>query len=241
MATEIPKWEADLWTYVGSGDGEHCPLRSRCQTKLACGWCLDENKERLNQFLEQGEVTLQSCDFFDSIETNIGCDFMEINKGRQTGRLFLLVELMAQKYLKMGRVGCPPVPTVLIGLIDQRGITEIRSVPLKAYHGAIWHPKEGWIIQVKADDSPAMKRFTLFHEAFHILAHCRTTPVFRARGAIRGSFNELLADYFAICILLPRQWLREKWAEVMDLDRMAEIFDAPKTAICIRLRQLGLV
>ena len=228
MAGKIPKWEAELWTYVGSGDGEHCPLRSRCQTKLACAWCPDENKERINQLLEQGEATLHSCDF---IETNIG---------GQVGRLFLLVELMAQKYLEMGRVQCPPVATELIRLIDQRGITEIRSVPLKAYHGAIWHPKEGWIIQVKADDSPAMKRFTLFHEAFHILAHYRTTPVFRKRGAIRGSFNELLADQFAVCILMPRQWVRKKWAEVKDLDRMAEIFDAPKSATCIRLRQLGL-
>jgi Zn-dependent peptidase ImmA (M78 family) len=64
--------------------------------------------------------------------------------------------------------------------------------------------------------------------------------VFRTRGAIQGAFNELLADYFAMCILIPRQWLREKWAEVKDLDRMSVIFDAPKTAICIRLRQLGL-
>jgi Zn-dependent peptidase ImmA (M78 family) len=166
---------------------------------------------------------------------------MKTNIGGQTGRLFLLVELLAQKYLEMGKFRCPPVPTALIGLIDQRGITEIRSVPLKAYHGAIWHPKEGWIIQVKADDSPTMKRFTLFHEAFHILAHYRTTPVFRKRGAIRGSFNELLADHFAVCILMPRQWVREKWAEVKDLDRISVIFDAPKSAVCIRLRQLGLV
>ena len=68
-----------------------------------------------------------------------------------------------------------------------------------------------------------------------------TIPVFRKRGAIGGSFNELLADYFAMCTLMPRQWVREKWAEVKDLDRMAEIFDVPKPAMCVRLRQLGLV
>jgi len=232
MAGKIPKWEAELWTYVSSGDGEHCPLRSQCGTKLACGWCPDDNKERINQFLERNEVAPQSCDF---IETNIG---------GQIGRLFLLVELLALKYLEMGMVRSPPLPTALIGLIDEYGITEVRQVPLKAYHGAIWRPKEGWIIQVRADDTSAMKRFTIFHEAFHILAHCarcRTTPVFRKRGAIQGSFNELLADYFAICILAPRRWVRENWAEVRDLDRMAEIFDAPKPAMCIRLRILGLV
>jgi len=86
-----------------------------------------------------------------------------------------------------------------------------------------------------------MKRFTLFHEAFHILAHCRTTPVFRKRGSIRGSFNELLADYFANCLLMPRKWIRETWAEVKDLDRIAEIYDAPKAGVCLRLRHLGLV
>jgi len=229
MAAKIPKWEAELWSYLSSGDGERCPLRTHCRTKLACGWCPDENKERLNQFLEQDKVTLQSCDF---IETNIS---------GQTGRLFLLVELLAQKYLQLGRVQCPPVPIALIGSIVQGSITEVRHLPLKAYHGAIWHPNEEWIVQLKADDTLGMKRFTLFHEAFHILAHCRGTPVFKKRGLEQGSFNELLADYFATCLLMPRQWIRETWAEVKDLDRMAEIFDAPKPAVCVRLRQLGLV
>jgi hypothetical protein len=229
MAAKIPKWEAELWSYVGSGDGEHCPLSSHCQTKLACGWCPDENRKRLNQFLEQDEATLQSC------------DFMETNIGGQTGRLFLLVELLAQNYLQLGGVQRPPVPIALIGSIIQGGITEVRYLPLKAYHGAIWHPKDEWIVHLKADDTFGMKRFTLFHEAFHILAHCRCTPVFKKRGLEQGSFNELLADYFAICLLIPRQWIRETWAEVKDLDRVAAIFDAPKPAVCIRLRQLGLV
>lgn len=230
MAGKIPKWEAELWSYVSSGDGEHCPLRSRCQTKPACGWCPDENKECLNQFLDKTEeITVHSCDFIEATEP------------ARLGRIFLLVELMAQRYLEMAEVCCPPVPTMVIGLIDQQGFTEVRQVPLKAYHGAIWRPKEGWVIQVKADDSPAMQRFTTFHEAFHILAHCKTSPVFRKRGAIRGSFNEMLADYFASCLLMPRKWVKERWAEVNDLDRMVEIFGAPKTAICIRLRTLGLV
>jgi len=64
---------------------------------------------------------------------------------------------------------------------------------------------------------------------------------YRKRGTTQGSFNELLADYFAACILMPREWVKRKWAEVENLDRMAEIFDVPKPAMCIRLRQLGLV
>ena len=228
MAGKIPKWEAELWSYVGSGDGEHCPLYDRCRIRKECGWCPDEHRERINQLLDKRRFTPHSCDFIKG-------------EGGRVGRLFQLVELVAQKYLRMARVRFPPVPTVLVGLIDPRGTTEVQQLPLKAYHGAIWHPKGGWIIQVRADDTPATKRFTMFHEAFHILAHCRTTPVFRKRGATQGSFNELLADYFAMCIMMPRQWVREKWTEVNDLDRMAEIFDVPQPAMCIRLRQLGLV
>ena len=152
-----------------------------------------------------------------------------------------MVEMLAQKLLKKGGVYCPPVPTKLIRLVDEQRPVEVRLVPLKAHHGAIWRLREGWIIQLKDDATPASKRFTLFHECFHILAHHRTTPVFRKRGAIQGSFNELLADYFAIYILLPREWVKEKWAEVKDLDRMAKIFDVPKPAMCIRLRDMGLV
>jgi len=149
--------------------------------------------------------------------------------------------MLAQRYLKRGEVSCPPVPAELILLADEQHPVEVRLVALKVYHGAIWRQNDGWVIQLKNDDIPATRRFILFHEAFHILAHCKTTPVFRRREGILGSFNELLADHFASCILMPREWVNEKRAEVEDLDRLAEIFDVPMPAMCIRLRQLGLV
>ena len=98
-----------------------------------------------------------------------------------------------------------------------------------------------WVIQLNKDDDRATQRLTLFHEAFHILARCKTTPVFRQSRPEESVFNELLAGGFAACILMPRQWVREKWVEVKDLGRMAEIFDVPKALMCIRLRFLGLI
>jgi Zn-dependent peptidase ImmA (M78 family) len=135
----------------------------------------------------------------------------------------------------------PPVSTKFVTLFDQQHTVEIRQLPLKAYHGAIWSQKDGWVIQVKDSDADPTMRFTIFHEAFHILAHSRTSPVFRKRGSVVGSFNELLADHFVGCILLPRGLVMETWAEVKDLNRMAEIFAVPKSAMCIKLRQLGLI
>jgi len=226
VSVRIPKWESELWSYVSSGNGEHCPLYTHCDIRQRGGWCPDDNREYLNLLLDNDGFNFNNC---DSI------------KWGTCGRVFQLVERLAQKYLKQGRIRCPPVPTVFIALTGARRAIEVRSVPLKVYHGAIWRLREGWVIQLKADDLSSVKRFTLFHEAFHILAHCRTIPVFKKRGITQGSFNELLADHFAICTLMPREWVKEKWAESKDLDRMAEIFDAPKSAMYIRLRQLGLI
>jgi hypothetical protein len=224
----IPKWEAELWSYVSSGDGARCPLYARCQLRKSGGWCPDDNRENINRLLDGRQFSLGSYDFIKS-------------EGERRCRLGQLVEMMAQKYLKMGGICCPPVPTAFLALFDQREATKVRVLPLKAYHGAIWHRNDGWVIQLKNGDTSATKRFTMFHEAFHILAHCRSSPVFRKRGSIAGSFNEMLADYFAVCFLMPREWVKEKWAEIEDLDRMTEIFNVPRSAMCIRLRLLGLI
>ena len=226
MAGKIPRWEAELWSYVSSGDGMHCPLYSHCRVRQKGGWCPEDNKERLNRLLDDERFNLSNYDFIEY---------------GTCGRMFEIVEMLAQKYLKGGRVSCPPVPAELVSLADRQYPIEARLLPLKVYHGAIWRLREAWIIQLKDDATSASKRFTLFHEAFHILAHCRTTPVFRKRGTTQGSFNELLADHFAGCVLMPGEWVKEKWAEVKDLDRIAEIFDVPKSAMCIRLKRLGLI
>jgi hypothetical protein len=224
----VPEWEAELWSYVSGGDGMSCPLYDRCQLRKKGGYCVDDNRERLNQLLDERYFNFDSYNFLKA-------------EGKRRCRLTQLVERLAGMCLKMGSVRCPPVPTGVVRLFDQQHSVELRQLPLKAYHGAIWYQQDGWVIQVKDSDAAPTMRFTVFHEAFHIFAHCRTTPVFRKRGRILGSFNELLADHFALCMLMPREWIRQKWAEVRDLDRMAEIFAVPKSAMCIRLRQLGLI
>lgn len=82
---------------------------------------------------------------------------------------------------------------------------------------------------------------TLFHEVFHILAHSRATPVFRKQEIKEGLFNEMLADYFAGCVLMPEGWVKEKWAEVNDLKQIAEIFQVTEVSMQIRLKTMGLI
>ena len=223
---KIPEWEAELWSYVSEGDGMNCPLYDHCQVRKRGGWCLDENKERINQLFDGDRFDLSSYDF--------------VKRGTYSG-VFRMVELLAQRYLKRGGVRYPPVPTELITLADSQHPIEVCVLPLKAYHGAIWCLGDRWLIQLRQGDTPAIQRVTLFHEAFHILAHREATPVFRKKETIQGSFNELLATCFADCILMPRKWVKERWTEVEDVERMAEIFVVPKSAMYIRLKTLHLI
>lgn len=228
MAQRIPKWEDELWSYVSNGDGVHCRLYEHCQGKKESGWCLEDHVTKVRQMLEHRQVN----------DVRYG---LVIPQGERFYRPCQLVERVALKYLRQGKVSAPPVPVELISLCAAGCTVEVRSVPLKAYHGAIWSCEKEWIIQVRRGDTEVMKRHTLFHEAFHILAHRQGNPVFRKRGLERGDFNEGLADYFAMCIMMPREWVEQEWAQVKDAARMARIFAVPRTAMWLRLRQLGLV
>ena len=227
-----PDWEKRLWRYIGSGDGTSCPLQSRCRYRIAGGWCPDDNKELISGAIDKSDFNIRNYDFIEG-GSRIKC------------RMCFVLELLAKRYLReyldLSGISQPPMPAELVARIDLRHNIEVREIPLKAYHGAIWRHNDEWVIQLRGNDASVTKRFTLFHEAFHILAHCNTSPVFRKRSEMAGSFNEMLADHFSLCILMPRDWIMEKWTEVPDLEKMAEIFAVPRSAMCIRLRQLNLI
>jgi len=223
---EVPKWEDELWYFLSRIDGVHCPYRGRCQVRKSGKWCPDENKERLEKLADSKQFSLKDYDFIE-------CG--------SCSRLTRTLERLTQKWLKKGRVHSPPVPTEFIEVIAAEYPLEVRFVPLRVYHGATWHLKEEAVIQINRNDPPATQRFTLFHEVFHVLCRYEGAYVFSGEGIREAPFKDLLAHYFAGSLLMPIEWVEEKWAEVKDLDRMAEIFGVPKSAMCVRLKRLGLV
>ena len=226
--SKVPRWESELWSFLCKGDGERCPLYDRCLIRRECSWCVSEHITEINQLLENRQFNIAKYDFIKT-------------ESKRLGKPFRLVEMLAQKYLRKGKVHGPPVPVELISLFDTERNIEIHSIPLKAYHGAIWRLKDRWIIQLKSGDILTMKRYILFHEAFHVLAHIQGVPVFRKIGANQGSFNELLADFYAIFVLMPKKAVKEKWAEVNDLKQMAENFQVTELSMWIRLKTMGLI
>jgi len=107
---------------------------------------------------------------------------------------------------------------------------------------SIWRLSDCWIVQLNSNDTPVRQRFTLYHEIFHILAHCKAIPVFKKTSCGQeGSFNELLADHFAAVILMPRDLVAERWPQVKDLSQMATTFDVPRSVMWLALRTYGLI
>lgn len=226
MVKRIPEWENELWYYLSTGEGIHCPLYNQCLIRQGGDWCLDDNAECLRQLDDGRPFSLDNYKFVES---------------GSCGRVLELVEKLASRYLTRGSVRTIPVPTDIIALFDDEHPIKVHLIPLTAYHGALWFVNSSWIIQLNDTDTLAKRRITLFHEAFHIIAHNKTNPIFKKIGTTYGCFNELLADHFARCLLIPREWIVRKWKENKDFNSLVKIFDVPQSAMCFRLKRLGLI
>ncbi len=238
-AKKAPEWESELWSFVNRGDGEHCPLYGDDTVGHCSKCCIKDTKEMFSGLHGTRVVGSNS----DENELNVSRNLFEHKfiPNWVPGRIFQLIEILANKYIKQAKLTQPPVITDLIKQFDISPGIEIRPLSLKAYHGAVWHLKDGWVIHLNNGDKPARQRVTLFHEIFHVLAHYRASPVFRKRGLKEGVFNEMLADYFASCILMPREWVKEKWAEVNNLKQMTKNFQVTEVSMWIRLKTMGLI
>ena len=181
MGRKTPKLEDELWAYVGTGDGMHCPLYSDCNFRKSGGWCVDDNLEFIEYLRGQAEL------LGDKILDRGDYDL----RFSSQCKMFKLVECLAQSYLQKGGISCVPVPTSLAMLADESDSIEVRLVPLKTAHGGLWQLDGKWIVQLNSNDKPTRRRFTLFHEVFHILAHLKTTPVFSKVGCEGGFLMSL--------------------------------------------------
>ena len=205
----------------------HCPHFSGCATRLKGGYCLDTRK----------------AEFCQLIDSDGHFDPAQFERVKPCGEgVMQHVERLAEHKFGRDRAAEPPVSTDLVKLASEEHPVEVRNIDLRACYAATWLMPDGWVIQLSDAIPPPRKRIALFHEAFHIIAHNRCqAPIFKKRGGGQGSFNELLADYFAICVLMPREAVRDKWSELKDVDRMAITFDVPKSTMWLRLKEMGLI
>lgn len=236
MTERIENWENELWLYVNAGDGLSCPVSTSCQLKKEVVGCFNNEKEKEN--------TREIHQFVDS-------DFIEFDGNKNVvpplsrclirSRIFDLVIKLAQKYRNKSWDKTLPVPDNLILNASDNLPIEMRRVPLKANHGAVWQLDDSWLIHLNSKDTPARRRFTLYHEIFHILAHCQGNIMFKRSGGGEVYFNEFLADHFSASILLPYEWVVAKWPEIKDINKMANVFNVPGPVMYGALKIKGLI
>jgi hypothetical protein len=235
MRGKVNGWESELWLHLSNGDGTHCPMYQSCQHRLNGFWCLGDHKNYYKKEIEFIDRDESDWERLTSIQPDI-CHYPT------NGRIFELVYRLAKKYHEEAELDHLPVPDDLITIASDNLPIEVRRISLKATHGAVWRLKDCWLIHLNSNDSPPRQRFTLYHEIFHILAHCRGTPVFKKQSHTQeGYFNEMLADRFSTAILLPKKWLKRMWLEVGDVNKLGVIFNVPKSLVYLELRYNKLI
>lgn len=105
--------------------------------------------------------------------------------------------------------------------------------------------EDSWMVVIRKDDSFVKRRFSLAHEAAHVvLGIVGDERRYRGKVAARGGRlirnpEEATCDYFAGALLMPRSWMLRA-AEEHPPQQLARRFDVSSDAVRIRLEQLGL-
>lgn len=236
MKAKNEEWENELWSLINIGDGTNCPLYNSCQHRRYNQDCLSRDTsyaDAMHQFLDSDFLNVPLT--YDNLPRLSECAV--------SSRIFKLVRKLAHSYAKKIGLKEIPVATDIFQNVYFNQPIEVRLVPLKSAHGAVWHlQKDGWVIHLNSKDSYARRRFTLYHELFHILAHCNASPVFKKSPFQNdGAFNEILADHFAANMILPEEKLMKNWQEIKDLKKLAAIFDVPEPVMYCGLKYLKLI
>lgn len=148
---------------------------------------------------------------------------------------FIQVEDDAEQILATFHIYKPPVPTGIIKKIFNQCTIDIIAFSDEAMGFSYPDEEKGiWRILINDKLSLEAKRFTAFHEFYHLL---QGKPGYH-KGTEEGAAEEIKANYFAACLLMPARWVRKYWEEYEDVSMLALIFDVSEFAVRIRLKNL---
>ena len=221
-----PDPKSELWDYIRASNGEHCPIYTSCSRRDSNCFCPSGASQSLTEILDTNKVSMPS---------------QQLCEGTINGRLVELIEMVSKELLRKAKVFLPPIPNHVITYIDEKNPIEVRLISLKNHHGALWRLPDGWVIHLNSKDEINTRRFTLFHEAFHIITHSKDENVSIGYRSKKGPFTEMLAELFSLCLLMPAVWIRQLYRQTDDLHKMVLIFQAPEPAVYMRLRYLHLI
>jgi predicted transcriptional regulator len=156
------------------------------------------------------------------------------DRGLTTDEAFRIAQRQAQALLSAAGISDGPVPLAVFARLPRITIAVDPALPTS---GMSYWDGETWRLVAHADEHPHRQRFSLAHEYKHVIDHSRRDLLYADHRT-----RECAADYFAACLLMPKQAITRAWcAGIQDLDDLSERFMVSTPALQRRLRDLGLL
>lgn len=152
-----------------------------------------------------------------------------------------VAELQANRLLAASGIRGPAVPDSVITDLPRVSIQRVSRIPVS---GSLRWSKGLWVIALNRNEPDVRQRFSLTHEAKHILDAPFGEMLYPAwRGMSGEDRSEQAANHFAACLLMPKAWVRRLYFDqrLTDLRRLAYRFDVSQTAMRVRLESLGMI
>ena len=151
-----------------------------------------------------------------------------------------VAERQALRLLRLTDTSEPLVPSEIVSELPRIDVQLAHGLPSS---GATVWSRGRWVVQLRAEDHPLRRRFSLAHELKHILDHPSIDQLYSdAPNASSQERAERICDYFAACLLMPRPWVKKAWVSgLQSPGDLARLFGVSRAAMNFRLNQLGLV
>lgn len=154
-----------------------------------------------------------------------------------------LAELQATRLLALTDTTTGPVPE---GVVSELPGVEVRYATGRdaPVSGLCKWEKGRYLIVVNGLEPLGRQRFSLAHELKHVLDYPFVATLYPALpGMTAAQRGELVCDYFAACLLMPRSWVKRAWCNdrIQEVAQLARRFDVSVQAMQVRLTALGLV
>lgn len=126
--------------------------------------------------------------------------------------------------------------TALLGRLPRVNVQINDVLPVA---GTVYWAEDSWHIELNGNDAEPDRGFALLHEFKHIIDHPLTDQLYTGTAAEAAQQQEQAADYFAACVLVPEDQLRQAAARLPSVAVMCAYFGASETCVEQRLRDVG--
>jgi hypothetical protein len=152
-----------------------------------------------------------------------------------------IAELQAHRLLSAQGIAEPPVPESVIASLPR---VQVERAGWMQDSGCVGWSKGRWLIVLNRHEPRVRQRFSLAHEAKHLLDAPFGDVLYPAwRGMSAADRTEQVADHFAACLLMPKRWVRSAFFNegVSDTRQLAARFEVSQPAMRVRLASLGML